>query len=71
MIINETMKRYFWSTLVTFIAGVAIVVVPALDSLTLEEVKDGALVGLLFSGVRLGVKMALEFFLDWYAQRTV
>jgi hypothetical protein len=71
MVINETVKRYFLSTLITFLAGVAIAVVPELDTLSLQDVEQGALIGLLFSGVRLGVKMTLEFFLEWYAKRIV
>lgn len=62
----ETVLRYTVSTLVTFFAGVAIVIVPALDNLTLEQVQQGALVGLLFSGARLGFKMVLEGFLALY-----
>ena len=63
---NQTVKRYLWSTLVTFLAGVAIVVTPNLNSdLTLEVVKSGALVGIVFAGVRLGIKMVLEGFLNW------
>lgn len=64
---RELFTRYIWSTVVTFLAGVAIVVVPELnEELTWEAVQDGALVGILFSGVRLGFKMVLETFLLWW-----
>lgn len=64
----ETVKRYCVSTLVTFFAGMAIVIVPSLnEGLTIDSFKDGTLVGLVFSGARFGVKMVLELFLAWYA----
>ena len=67
---TKTVKRYVISSLVTFAAGVAIVVIPALtEDLTLEAVKNGALVGIVFSGARLGVKMVLEGFMTWYANK--
>ncbi len=65
----ETIKRYAISVLVTFVAGIAIVLAPALndETLTLEAVKSGALVGVFFVAVRTAVKMVLELFLEWYA----
>ena len=66
---NETAKRYILSTLITFAAGFALVVVPEIDSLTIEALSDGGLVGLLFAGVRAGIKALLEWFLAWYANR--
>lgn len=62
---SKTVQRYIWSTLVTFFAGFAIVIVPTLNGdLTWEVMKSGAYLGVLFSGVRLGVKMALEGFIS-------
>ena len=66
---KKTIVRYLLSTLVTFIAGMAMVIAPALNELTLEAVSDGALVGVLFSGARLGTKMVLETFLFWYTAK--
>lgn len=58
---NETTKRYLWSTLVTFVSGAAIVIVPTLNAdLTWEVIKSGAYLGTLLSAVRVGLKMALE-----------
>lgn len=62
----SSFKDYLVSAVVTFAAGVAIVLVPNLDSLTLDSFKDGTVVGLVFSGVRTGVKLVLELFLTWY-----
>ena len=67
MVTKEILKRYAWSTLVTFAAGFAMAVAPLLgEDLTLEAVKNGALVGVLLSGVRLGVKTVFELFLAQY-----
>ena len=61
---REITKRYLWSTLVTFVAGMAIVIVPTLNGdLTWEVVKSGGYLGTLFAAVRLGLKMVLEGFL--------
>lgn len=66
---NETAKRYIQSILVTFFAGFALVVVSEIDSLSIDDLSDGALIGLLFAGVRSGIKALLEWFLTWYANR--
>lgn len=66
---SDSTKELIKSALITFVAGVTLVVVPQLDALTMESVRDGALVGLLFTGVRTGIKMVLEMFLVWYSNR--
>lgn len=57
------------STLITFFAGFASVFILAVDDLTLEAVKAGALVGVIFSATRAGFKAVLEAFIAWYARR--
>lgn len=64
---REEIKKYAISAALTFFTGVALVVVPALDNITIESFKDGALVGLLFAGTRTGIKMLLEAYLAWRA----
>lgn len=66
---NPNAKRWLISTGVTFAAGFAIAVIPQLDSLELSSLKDGALVGVIFAGVRAGVKAALEAFVAWYSSK--
>jgi len=56
-------KELFKSVLLTFFTGMALVIVPEMSSLTIESLKEGAWVGLLFTAVRTGVKMLLELFL--------
>lgn len=63
------MKDTIKSSIITFAAGFAIAVVPHLDSLTMESLKNGTLIGILFAAVRTGLKMVFEAFLTWYASR--
>lgn len=65
-ILKDNWMRYAQSTLVTFLAGFALFVVPELDSLTMADFTTGSYVGLLFAGVRAGVKLVIESFLAWY-----
>lgn len=59
---SETTKRYLFSVGLTFLSGFLLVIVPALDSITMESFKDGTVVGLLFAATRTGLKAALEWF---------
>lgn len=63
---NPNVKRWLVSTLLTFLTGAAIVVIPELDNITLEALQAGAWVGIVFAGVRAGLKAALE---AWIASR--
>lgn len=67
--ISKNSKRYIQSALVTFFAGFALVVASQIDSLTIEDFGNGTAVGVLFAGVRTGIKMLLESFLSWYQNR--
>lgn len=67
--VKEHYKRYLVSIGLTFLAGFAVAVIPDIDSLTLQSFKNGGLAGLLFAGIRTGVKFVLEAFLGWYNQR--
>lgn len=53
-------KRYLRSSLITFISAFAIATVSMIDGITLENVGDGALVSLIFTGSRAGVKAVFE-----------
>lgn len=63
------MKEYLKSSLITFVAGFALGVLPLIDDLSLESVRNGALLGVFFVGIRLGVKMVLEGLVTWYTKR--
>lgn len=65
----EIFKRYIVSSLVTFAAGFAIAVVPQIDQISIASFQDGAVIGILFAGARLGIKMVLEAFLAWYSTK--
>lgn len=57
---NKTVKKYLISSLITFITAFAIAILPHIDGLTLDTITNGSLVGLLFAGVRAGIKAILE-----------
>jgi hypothetical protein len=59
--------EYVKSAIITFVAGMALVIVPEVDRISLESFQDGALVGLMFAATRTGFKMLLESFLLWYS----
>lgn len=63
------MNEYIKSSLITFIAGFALGVAPLLDNLTVDSIKGGALIGVFFVGIRLGLKMVLEGIITWYQNR--
>ena len=69
MKISKRTKEHLISAALTFATGIAVVVLPELDNLTVENVQTGALIGLLLSGVRLGLKMVLEQFIQWYSTK--
>lgn len=59
-------KELIKSAIITFVAGFALVVMPEIDTLSLDSLQDGTVVGLLFAGIRTGLKMLLEMYLTWY-----
>ena len=65
---KKDLKRYAISSALTFISGFALVVVPSIDTLTMDSFRDGTLVGLLFVGTRTGLKMMLEGIVSWYEE---
>lgn len=65
-IIQSNWKRYLVSAAVTFAAGFALSLIADIDKLTLESLADGTLVGVIFAGVRTGVKLVAEAFVAWY-----
>lgn len=63
---KTNLKRWITSTVITFTTSFAIVVLPEVSGLTMESIKSGALTGVLFVGVRSGVKALLEAYIAWY-----
>lgn len=43
------------------------VILPQIDDITLESMRGGALIGVLFTGVRAGMKALIESFIAWYS----
>lgn len=57
---KKVLRDYLMSSLVTFITTFAIATVPLIQDLTLEEARTGALVGIVFVGVRAGIKAVFD-----------
>ena len=61
---NKTFKRYLISSLITFFTGVCLYLLSVWDTITLETLKDGSLLGLAFLAFRAGLKGLIEYFLS-------
>lgn len=59
-----TIKRWLFSTLISFLAGFALVMYNEIDNITLSSFSDGVFVGVFFSAVRAGVKAVLELIVN-------
>jgi hypothetical protein len=57
---NLSMKSHIKSFVITFVVAFAVVLVADIDVLTLDTIKDGTIFGVLFAGIRAGVKGVLE-----------
>ena len=58
------MKRHIISALVTFVTGFAIVILPQLDNLDVDNLSNAVLWGLVFTGLRGGIKALLELLIS-------
>ena len=68
-LIKENWEKYLVSSVITFVAGFALYIVPNIDKLNVESFATGAWVGIVLAAVRSGVKVVLEAFLIWYKQK--
>jgi len=72
-LLNEETKakiiRYTISSLITFSTGVVMTLIGQWDQISLESIRDGSILGVLFLAARAGVKMVFEAFLTWQARR--
>ncbi len=57
---KEIVKKYVISSLITFVTAFAVAVLPTIDTLTVESIKQGALAGFVFLGLRAGFKAIFE-----------
>lgn len=62
---KQFIKQHIISAVLTFVTAAAIVILPQIDSLTMESFKDGAFWGVIFAAVRAGVKALVQTFLIW------
>lgn len=66
---KTTIKRHLISGSITFLTAFCVTLLAQWDSLTLEAIKGGAWVSVLFTAVRAGVKAIIEAFLTWRTLR--
>lgn len=64
-----TWKKELKSFLITFAVGFAMVLYDQLDTLNLDSLSDGALLGVIFGGVRAGFKRVVELFISIYSKK--
>ena len=60
---NETLKRYFISSVITFLSGFLLVLYMQIDNITMESLTDGTVIGIMFTAARVGLKGVIEVFL--------
>lgn len=60
---KSTILRYVWSSVVTFLTGFCVVLLAQWDDITLKSFTDGSIAGVVFAGLRGGVKALIELFL--------
>ena len=63
------MSEHIKSFLITFMVAFAMVFVADIDKLTLATLSDGVLFGLVFAGIRAGVKAVLQLVIDRYSSK--
>lgn len=68
-IILKNWREYVKSSFITFVASAAIAILPELDSLTVDSIRNGAIVGVVFVAGRAGVKAVIEAFIAWYMKK--
>ena len=66
---NNNIKRWLISALISFATGFALVMVSNIDTLTLDSFKNGSWVGFLFVAMRAGFKALAEGFIAWRKQQ--
>ncbi len=65
---EDTVKRYLISSGVTFVSGFFLAVAPNISALSAENITWATVAGLVFVGIRAGVKLVLEFSLEKFGK---
>lgn len=60
---KSIIKRYAFSSLISFLTGFSLIFTSEIDSITLDTIKDGSYVGIVFLAFRGGTKAVVELFL--------
>jgi len=67
--IKSTTKRYILSSAVTFVGAFSATLLMQIDSIELSSFSDGAIVAVLFTAIRAGVKALLELTVSKYGKK--
>lgn len=67
---KQLIKRYAISSAVSFSTGFAIVLLGEIDDITLQTIKDGTWIGIVFLAARAGLKSLLESFIAWRSAKS-
>lgn len=65
---KDKVVRYAISSGMTFATGMIMILIDQWDNITLETIRDGSVLGVLFLAVRGGVKAVFELFIMWRAK---
>ena len=65
---NQTLKRYLISSGTTFIAVFALVLLPEISDFTMESLKSGAILGVIVTAIRAGIKAAVEVIIPYFQE---
>lgn len=57
---SESVKEYIVSTALTFLTAFLMILSTKIDTLSFESLKDGTIIGILASSLRLGLKMFVQ-----------
>lgn len=57
---KQSHKDLLVSSAITFVTGIAVVLLTEIDNLTLDSIQTGAWIGIIFAAVRAGIKAVLE-----------
>ncbi len=61
---SKKTKEYLRSSLITFLTGFAIAILPVLETIDLQNLEAGALAGILLTATRMGIKAVIEYFIS-------
>jgi len=62
---SKNTKEHILSAVTTFLTGFLIAVLPLIQTVTVEQIETGAVIGILLAGARAGVKFLVQWATKW------